>query len=614
MLRRRLVQESCFSDQTQFDEAEFFHGTKFARASFSKESSFVEAVFSGESRFEEAIFSGKVGFNSTVFSGDTNFSKAQFDGGTSFRKAIFSETAKFNRAIFTQDVGFEEVTFSSDVSILDGTFSGEARFNEAEFSGEARLNETSFLRGVSFDGVNFIGDAYFRGVEFSGAFREGGGFNQAIFSRNAWFNKAKFLVAAWFNRTKFSGVGDFGEAEFGGDARFDKAEFTHDARFDNAIFTRDARFDGAKFETGSQLGPIVCRETLNLSGAVFNSPVTIEASTARLTCQRTRWAATALLRLRYASVDLSGAVVEYPLSLVCSTSRLVGPRTTGPVDETVFGLMEPTVKILSLSGMDASHLVVTDIDLANCRFIGTVHLDQLHMEGRSTFAGTPAGIHRHRWRFFRWTPRRTLAEEHHWRAVRSASGWTAAPAGIDPPGPTAISPVYRQLRKSLEDNKNEPDAADFYYGEMEMRRYDGVRPFSERALLAAYWALSGYGLRASRALGWLFLAMTGTVLVMMLWGLPKDDPKPAIDGRLTGHIITLTTNTPDPVNPGGPLRERLTTDRWEKSIRVVVNSVIFRSSGQDLTTAGTYTEMLSRLSEPVLLGLAALAVRGRVKR
>ncbi|MFD0448956.1 hypothetical protein [Streptomyces rhizosphaericus] len=46
----------------------------------------------------------------------------------------------------------------------------------------------------------------------------------------------------------------------------------------------------------------------------------------------------------------------------------------------------------------------------------------------------------------------------------------------------------------------------------------------------------------------------------------------------------------------------------------MVNSVVFRSSGQDLTTTGTYTEMASRPTEPVLLGLAALAIRGRVKR
>jgi hypothetical protein len=42
--------------------------------------------------------------------------------------------------------------------------------------------------------------------------------------------------------------------------------------------------------------------------------------------------------------------------------------------------------------------------------------------------------------------------------------------------------------------------------------------------------------------------------------------------------------------------------------------VAFRSSGQKLTTPGTYIEMTSRFLEPALLGLAALAVRGRVKR
>jgi hypothetical protein len=47
---------------------------------------------------------------------------------------------------------------------------------------------------------------------------------------------------------------------------------------------------------------------------------------------------------------------------------------------------------------------------------------------------------------------------------------------------------------------------------------------------------------------------------------------------------------------------------------VVLNSVIFRSSDQTLTTTGTYTEMGSRLLEPVLLGLGLLVIRSRVKR
>ncbi|MEW9515024.1 hypothetical protein [Streptomyces bacillaris] len=43
---------------------------------------------------------------------------------------------------------------------------------------------------------------------------------------------------------------------------------------------------------------------------------------------------------------------------------------------------------------------------------------------------------------------------------------------------------------------------------------------------------------------------------------------------------------------------------------MTLNSLFFRSSGQDVSTAGTCIQM-SPLAEPVLLGLA---VRNRVKR
>jgi hypothetical protein len=39
-----------------------------------------------------------------------------------------------------------------------------------------------------------------------------------------------------------------------------------------------------------------------------------------------------------------------------------------------------------------------------------------------------------------------------------------------------LSVIYRSLRKSLEDAKNEPGAADFYYGEMEARRRSTATP------------------------------------------------------------------------------------------------------------------------------------------
>jgi hypothetical protein len=67
-------------------------------------------------------------------------------------------------------------------------------------------------------------------------------------------------------------------------------------------------------------------------------------------------------------------------------------------------------------------------------------------------------------------------------------------------------------------------------------------------------------------------------------------------------------------NPQNPTGNRFTGKRFEKALNVTLNSAVFRSSGQDLTTAGTYIEMTSRLVEPALLALAVLAVRGRIKR
>lgn len=283
------------------------------------------------------------------------------------------------------------------------------------------------------------------------------------------------------------------------------------------------------------------------------------------------------------------------------------------MNETALAGFSQVVQLKSLRGVDAAHLVLTDVDLSECLFAGTVHLDQLRLEGECDFAPAPSGLHHQGWRLMWWTPRRTLAEEHHWRADKYGM-WTRNTSAASTVGPATLASVYRQLRKSLEDAKNEPDAADFYYGEMEMRRHDRKRPRFERGLLATYWALSGYGLRATRALGWLLAAMTVTLLTMMLWGLPADDWKSASVGKITGTVVTMPLDKPDPVNPTGPLYGRISTERLEKSLRVVLNSVIFRSSGQDLTTAGTYTEMLSRVTEPILLGLAVFAVRGRVKR
>ncbi|MFJ8775341.1 pentapeptide repeat-containing protein [Streptomyces microflavus] len=484
---------------------------------------------------------------------------------------------------------------------------GVAQFEEATFTGEACFDGVAFAGDALFKRAEFCADAVFEGVDFHGK----GMFCEAKFNGDAAFEGAAFAGEANFVRVKFTGISWFSHAGFAGAGEFSESTFSSRVMFDRAMFTY-AEFVDVSFEMASELGPFVSTSFLDLSGARFGAPVTVEVATARLQCRRTRWDSTAALRLRYATVDLSDAVFEYPLS-ISSRERPLS-NYMGPLSDGSLAGRNPRVRMESLRGVDAAHLVLHEVDMRACLLSGTVHLDQLRMEGECALALAPSGIRRQGMLPMRWTARRTLAEEQHWRHEQGRSGWTAGPAGAERVGPAQLAPLYRQLRKSFEDSKNEPDAADFYYGEMEMRRHDRGRPGAERALLAVYWAVSGYGLRASRAIGWLVGAMAATILIMMLWGLPQSEPKSGTTGSLTGQSIVLVTDKPAPRNPSGSLGSRLSSDRWEKSLRVVVNSGVFRSSGQDLTTAGTYTEMVSRLAEPLLLGLATLAVRGRVKR
>ncbi|MDX3855624.1 pentapeptide repeat-containing protein [Streptomyces sp. AK02-01A] len=423
--------------------------------------------------------------------------------------------------------------------------------------------------------------------------------------RDARFDAATFQGDAWFDGATFEGMAEFMGAIFRGDVSFW-----------GATFQGDARFEQVGFERVASLGPLVCTGRVSLSGAVFQGPVDLWFAARRLECRRTRWSSTAEVRLRYATVDFAHAVFEYPLTIAAEPVPFVLPDGQPVPEPTFAGTPDAAVRLISLREVDAAHLVLADVDLSECLFAGTVHLDQLRLEGTCSFNAVPSRTHWRRWRPIRFTQRRTLAEEHHWRASQpeAVRGWNTAAFGAGRVGPAQLAPVYRALRKAFEDGKNEPGAADFYYGEMEMRRHDRTGTNrAERSLLHGYWMLSGYGLRASRALGWLAAAMLITVLLLMAFGLPQNDPKQEATGTVPprGGKVTFEIDKDDLRNPTG---NRLTGKRFEKALNATLNSVVFRSSGQDLTTAGTYIEMTSRAIEPVLLGLAVLAVRNRVKR
>jgi uncharacterized protein YjbI with pentapeptide repeats len=250
-----------------------------------------------------------------------------------------------------------------------------------------------------------MGDARFGGATFTRNARFAG----ATFSSKARFENVTFTSNSWFQGATFLGAAGFQGATFMRAAKFSGATFHGTTGFSRATFTGDSSFGGATFERARQLGPMLVRQTLVLDGALFRERIQIEVSAVTRSCRRARFLAGVQLRVRWAQVVLDAADLAAP-SVLAGTSSFPDlneddwwrvRETAWPVDP--YG----TPRLLSVRGADVAGLTVGAVNLQACRFVDAHNLDQLRAEG-SNFPNTPQG--------WRWTKRRTIAEEHQWRA------------------------------------------------------------------------------------------------------------------------------------------------------------------------------------------------------
>jgi uncharacterized protein YjbI with pentapeptide repeats len=568
----------------------------------------------------------------------------------------------------------------------------------------------SELGDARFDGAQFAGDARFTGAKFGGTAR----FDRAQFKGRAEFDEVHFKGNTRFDRARFHDEAEFREVQFSGNVRFNRGRFCQRTSFRGAHFLRDARFMGTRFDgdarleeaylkTERVLGPVLVEGRLALDETTVDRHLLIEAFTCRFTCIGTEFHQGATIRLRWADVVLDHCIFGQPTTV--SFAQLpfrerrggltpeggLGPKLFTNKETAYKRMGQPPPRLLSMRGVDVSNLTLVELDLRRCLFQGAHKRSELRIVGARPFADTPNDrvqfLGMPLWR--RWTHRQVLAEEHRRRDGRFKGRWyppecrspdwleDVTGQKVDLLEPDRLASIYRALRKAQEDNKNEPGAADFYYGEMEMRRqptteisawihrkllalrnfltgyerfwrpqraasrrrtasaaerspYQGrpaastatsldsgseaiQTPKAERFVLKLYWLISGYSLRGFRTLLALLMLLALATGLITLFGFPPPQPKTT----LTATIVGTPPQQSVQVEPE-PAATVTTGQPFWKRLRtaavVALEGAVFRSSEQQLSYTGRVIQDLVRIVGPVLLGLMLLSVRNRVKR
>jgi hypothetical protein len=378
---------------------------------------------------------------------------------------------------------------------------------------------------------------------------------------------------------------------------------------------------------------MLVRKSCDLSGAIFESRAVVKIEAEDILLRRTVFERGADVFVRRARISLDEADFAEPslVTEVVPVARSILDHEEMPFDEGwVCGLsgrgeqsVSPSPQVVSVRRAKVAQLTVSGLDLSACRFAGAHGLDRLRVE-RARFAQPPEPKRLARGR---WTRRQTIAEEHHWRSdlSKDAQGWYGAqvrpPEWLEdtetPLDPGQVAAVYRALRKGFEDNRDEPGAGDFYYGEMEMRRAAArttaggeqrAISLGERLVLWLYWLVAGYGLRTSRAL----IALAVTILIAAIplaqWGIELPRTSTNVTSRLStqphGRIPTVSRE--DKLD--GPSYGRAVLFATESSIGLL------RAPEANLTASGQMIEIMLRILGPLLFGLAILSLRSRVKR
>lgn len=485
---------------------------------------------------------------------------------------------------------------------------------EGEFDARGVVAEKT----LNFHKVEARGTATFRDSHFGSS--RGGSVVIGQFQRRADFTNTQFAGGVQFgssedhNRCHFYREAIFDDSTFGSEAAgsltMPGCAFEAKASFRNATVHSCASFDGVAFQSTVDLdGLRVLKGPRGEAQLTMRKPVFGATVTMRVEVQGTAkledvslsnvaegFTISALGGIRFSRVDIepfsvialssaNSVVVDQvqmqnggQLKIAAKQFELTNFSSAHPALIQNSATSKDGTLLTSLSGTNCDGLTFSGLDLSHTKFIGAANVDRLVVSGQFTLNST-SGWHARRKYLFEEAMVRTPASSSKQWKLNSAEGEHTTLSSIEP---RELAAVYRSLRKGREDQKDEPGSADFYYGEMEMRRLSLPTVSVERLVLTLYWVVSGYGLRAWRALLALTLLITGAAFALCSVPLLNGDTH----GPGLGKAFLFSAQAG--LSLAGP--------------------------ASSYSTTAQVIQLILRISLPVLIALAVLAVRARVKR
>jgi hypothetical protein len=563
------------------------------------------ATFRGDIAFPEMSVPGDLCLCACTFDGKLDIRFVEVAGSLCLRGAQIAGRANVHGVTITGDLVLENAKVGGDIIVesskvsgslaMGGAVAGHAVFvaNHNEIGGELYVGRISGApKGVFVTDTRVRRGIYGHALTLTGS----------LHIERVQTTSSAAMVA--IGASTIGGELVFRELRAEGGVSLRDSSVTDACTILDVETSADVDLSHVGLSAGADLH-ITCATLCLESAVVTGAPALWRLATTRIRARRLRLEDGGHITLSAEDVDLSDAA--FPSGTFIRGNSLVRKAGAEPVRPALLGLQGAVLTGVALSSVSLEH----------CRFVGAHNLDLLRVEDDVTFCSVPRdGRHRLR------TRRRVIAAERALRAARGQAAWSPPlPLQDDREEeltPNQIAALYRSLRKGSEDRSNQPGAADFYYGEMEMRRAGahGV----ERLLLNLYWFTSGYALRSWRALACFLVLIIGATVLSLTVVHPVPaaaTPELVEPGVGTTPRVVWVSPSGDiladpPPNAGTVQRPTFWTALAENVEQAT--SLGKEANSPSANTAERWMQLALRMLGPVFLGLALLSIRGRLRR